>query len=45
MTGFIDGTENPRLCEAPEVALIPPPSPGAWGVCFAVNDIHKIDPY
>jgi porphyrinogen peroxidase len=29
LTGFIDGTENPSLSEAPEVALIPDGSPGA----------------
>jgi putative iron-dependent peroxidase len=31
LTGFIDGTENPSLLEAPEVALIPPGSPGDGG--------------
>ena len=31
LTGFIDGTENPTLVEAPEVALIPESSPGAGG--------------
>src|ERR1700719_2565684 len=31
LTGFIDGTENPRLSEAPEVALIPDGLPGAGG--------------
>ena len=31
LTGFIDGTENPPLSEAPEVALIPDGSPGAGG--------------
>ncbi len=31
LTGFIDGTENPSLAEAPEVALIPNGSPGAGG--------------
>jgi putative iron-dependent peroxidase len=31
LTGFIDGTENPSLLEAPEVALIPPGRPGAGG--------------
>jgi putative iron-dependent peroxidase len=29
LTGFIDGTENPSLLEAPEVALVPDGSPGA----------------
>jgi deferrochelatase/peroxidase EfeB len=28
LTGFIDGTENPTLTEAPEVVLAPD---GAWG--------------
>ncbi len=32
LTGFIDGTENPRLSEVPEVALIPNGSPDAGGV-------------
>jgi putative iron-dependent peroxidase len=31
LTGFIDGTENPSLAEAPEVALIGQGSPGAGG--------------
>jgi porphyrinogen peroxidase len=31
LTGFIDGTENPSLLEASEVALIAPGSPGAGG--------------
>jgi putative iron-dependent peroxidase len=31
LTGFIDGTENPTLIEAPDIALIPPPGPGADG--------------
>ena len=31
LTGFIDGTENPTLIEAPDVAVIPEPSPGAGG--------------
>lgn len=29
LTGFIDGTENPSLLEAPEVALVPAGEPGA----------------
>lgn len=37
LTGFIDGTENPSLSEAPEVALIPPPSPGALGSIVLVQ--------
>jgi putative iron-dependent peroxidase len=31
LTGFEDGTENPSLLEAPEVALIPDGQPGAGG--------------
>jgi porphyrinogen peroxidase len=31
LTGFIDGTENPSLARAPEIALIPPDEPGAGG--------------
>jgi putative iron-dependent peroxidase len=31
LTGFIDGTENPTLIDAPEVALIPEGRPGAGG--------------
>jgi len=31
LTGFIDGTENPSLTLAPEVALVPDGAPGAGG--------------
>ena len=31
LTGFIDGTENPTLVDAPEVALVPDSAPGAGG--------------
>jgi putative iron-dependent peroxidase len=31
LTGFIDGSENPDLVDAPEVAVIPEGSPGAGG--------------
>ena len=37
LTGFIDGTENPSLSEAPEVALIPLESPGAGGSIVLVQ--------
>ena len=37
LTGFIDGTENPRLSQAPEVALIPQQSPGAGGSIVLVQ--------
>ena len=31
LTGFVDGTENPSLAGAPEVALVAPGAPGAGG--------------
>ena len=31
LTGFIDGSENPSLIDAPEIALIPEGTPGAAG--------------
>jgi porphyrinogen peroxidase len=31
LTGFIDGSENPSLIDAPEIALIPDGNPGAAG--------------
>lgn len=31
LTGFIDGTKNPNLIDAPAIALIPDGSPGAGG--------------
>jgi putative iron-dependent peroxidase len=31
LTGFIDGTENPSLARAPDVALVPPGVPGTGG--------------
>ena len=37
VTGFIDGTENPPLLEAPEVALVPDGSPGAGGSVVLVQ--------
>jgi len=37
LTGFIDGTENPSLSEAPEVALVPGGSPGAGGGVLLVH--------
>jgi porphyrinogen peroxidase len=37
LTGFIDGTENPTLIEAPEVALIPEGSPGAGGTILLLQ--------
>jgi putative iron-dependent peroxidase len=37
LTGFIDGTENPSLEVAPEVALVPDGSPGAGGSVVLVQ--------
>ncbi len=37
LTGFVDGTENPSLSEAPEVALLPDGSPGAGGSVVLVQ--------
>lgn len=37
LTGFIDGTENPSLSVAPEVALIPPQTPGEGGSILLVQ--------
>jgi len=31
LTGFIDGTENPKLTEAPEVVMVPGGQPGEGG--------------
>ena len=37
LTGFIDGSENPTLIEAPEVALVPDGSPGAGGTILLLQ--------
>jgi porphyrinogen peroxidase len=37
LTGFIDGTENPSLARAPDVAVIPPGEPGAGGSVLLVQ--------
>src|SRR6266550_4617244 len=37
LTGFIDGTENPTLIDAPELALIPAGSPGAGGTILLLQ--------
>jgi porphyrinogen peroxidase len=37
LTGFIDGSENPTLIEAPEVALVPEGSPGAGGTILLLQ--------
>ena len=37
LTGFIDGTENPTLFEAPEVVLVPDGQPGAGGTVLLLQ--------
>jgi porphyrinogen peroxidase len=37
LTGFIDGTENPTLIEAPEFVLIPDGDPGAGGTILLLQ--------
>jgi putative iron-dependent peroxidase len=37
LTGFIDGTENPSLIDAPEVALIPEGEPGGAGTILLLQ--------
>jgi porphyrinogen peroxidase len=43
LLGFIDGTENPSLLEAPLAALVPPGEPGAGGShVLAIRWIHDL---
>jgi putative iron-dependent peroxidase len=37
LTGFIDGTENPTLVEAPDVVLVPESEPGAGGTVLLLQ--------
>jgi putative iron-dependent peroxidase len=37
LTGFIDGSENPTLVEAPRVVLVPEGSPGAGGTILLLQ--------
>lgn len=37
LTGFIDGTENPNLIDAPDIALIPDGSAGAGGTILLLQ--------
>jgi putative iron-dependent peroxidase len=37
LTGFIDGSENPTLVDAPDVALVPEGSPGAGGTILLLQ--------
>jgi porphyrinogen peroxidase len=46
LTGFIDGTANPTLLEAPDAALIPDGAPGAGGSHVLVTRwIHDLDAF
>ena len=43
LTGFIDGTENPTLIDAPEFALIADGAPGAGGTILLVQKwVHDV---
>lgn len=42
LTGFIDGTANPHLDEAPDVAAVPEGTAGAGG-CFAMTMMFRHD--
>jgi putative iron-dependent peroxidase len=37
LTGFIDGTENPTLIDAPELVLVPDDKPGAGGTILLLQ--------
>jgi putative iron-dependent peroxidase len=37
LTGFIDGTENPTLVDAPELVLVPEDEPGAGGTVLLLQ--------
>jgi porphyrinogen peroxidase len=46
LTGFIDGTANPTLLDAPTVALIPDGQPGAGGShVLTMRWIHDLDAF
>ncbi len=46
LTGFIDGTANPILLEAPAAALVPDGQPGAGGShVLAMRWIHDLDAF
>jgi porphyrinogen peroxidase len=43
LTGFVDGTQNPSLLEAPNVALIPEGRPGAGGTILLLQQwVHDV---
>ena len=42
LTGFIDGTENPSLIDAPPVVLVPDDAPGAGGTILLLQQwVHE----
>ena len=46
LTGFIDGTANPTLVEAPTAALVPDGQPGAGGShVLAMRWVHDLDAF
>jgi putative iron-dependent peroxidase len=46
LTGFIDGTANPTLLEAPAAALVPDGEPGAGGShVMVIRWIHDLDAF
>jgi len=46
LTGFIDGTANPTIAEAPSAALVPDGRPGAGGShVLAMRWIHDLDSF
>ena len=46
LTGFIDGTANPTLLEAPEAALVPDGAPGAGGShVMVIRWIHDLEAF
>jgi putative iron-dependent peroxidase len=46
LTGFIDGTANPTLLEAPRAALVPDGQPGAGGShVLAMRWVHDLDAF
>src|SRR4029079_3583558 len=44
LTGFVDGTENPTLFDAPELVLVPDGQPGAGGTVLLLQKwSHDVD--
>ena len=44
LTGFIDGTENPSLIDAPDVAVVPEPGPGPAVPCCCCRSGYTTPP-